>query len=82
MKMALSIYSIIHMSLMVILACLLFHTFDMLHTSQGPGAQMVQFCMASLLATMVLDDVAMEMIRFDRGVFRGHKLPFKGKEMD
>jgi hypothetical protein len=29
----------------------------------GPGADMIQFCMASLLATMVLDDDAMELIR-------------------
>ncbi len=33
---------------------------------EGPGKYMLQFCMASLLATMVLDDVAMEMVR-DRG---------------
>lgn len=32
----------------------------------GPGANMIQFCMASLLATLVLDDDAMELIR-DRG---------------
>ncbi|KAG1678758.1 hypothetical protein FOA52_012798 [Chlamydomonas sp. UWO 241] len=32
----------------------------------GPGAVMIQFCMASLLATLVLDDELMEMVR-DRG---------------
>jgi hypothetical protein len=30
---------------------------------QGPGHEMVQFCMASMLATLVLDDEAMETIR-------------------
>ena len=35
------------------------------HLVQGPGQHMIQFCMASLLATMVLDDVAMEMIRYE-----------------
>ncbi|GFH26691.1 uncharacterized protein HaLaN_24880, partial [Haematococcus lacustris] len=29
----------------------------------GPGSAIIQFCMASLLATMVLDDEAMELIR-------------------
>ncbi|GIL66635.1 hypothetical protein Vafri_20126 [Volvox africanus] len=33
---------------------------------KGPGESMIQFCAASLLATMVLDDDAMELIR-DRG---------------
>jgi hypothetical protein len=36
----------------------------------GPGASMIQFCMASLLATMVLDDDAMELIR-ERGEVGG-----------
>ena len=30
---------------------------------QGPGDTMIQFCMASLLATLVLDDDVMNMIR-------------------
>mmetsp|Transcript_26929 Transcript_26929/g.69418 ORF Transcript_26929/g.69418 Transcript_26929/m.69418 type:complete len:871 (-) Transcript_26929:1245-3857(-) len=30
---------------------------------EGPGSSMVQFCMASLLATLVLDDETMELIR-------------------
>lgn len=30
---------------------------------QGPGHSRVQFCMASLLATLVLDEEAMEIIR-------------------
>ena len=29
----------------------------------GPGESMIQFCMASLLATLVLDDEAMELIK-------------------
>ncbi|KXZ56071.1 hypothetical protein GPECTOR_2g953 [Gonium pectorale] len=33
---------------------------------KGPGESMIQFCAASLLATLVLDDDAMELIR-DRG---------------
>eukprot|EP00198_Chlamydomonas_reinhardtii_P003541 XP_001692877.1 flagellar associated protein [Chlamydomonas reinhardtii] len=33
---------------------------------KGPGENMIQFCAASLLATLVLDDDAMELIR-DRG---------------
>ena len=31
---------------------------------QGPGEVMVQFCMASLLATLVLDDEVMELIKW------------------
>lgn len=30
---------------------------------QGPGETMTQFCMASLLATLVLDDDAMALIK-------------------
>lgn len=35
----------------------------LLCVGQGPGHSRVQFCMASLLATLVLDDEAMEIIR-------------------
>lgn len=31
--------------------------------AQGPGETMIQFCMASLLATLVLDDDAMALIK-------------------
>jgi hypothetical protein len=31
---------------------------------QGPGENMIQFCAASLLATLVLDDEAMDLIRW------------------
>jgi hypothetical protein len=30
---------------------------------QGPGHSKVQFCMAALLASLVLDDEAMEIVR-------------------
>jgi hypothetical protein len=34
--------------------------------TQGPGENLLQFCAASLLATLVLDDDAMEVIK-ERG---------------
>lgn len=40
-----------------------FLTKPILPLTQGPGSGMIQFCAASLLATLVLDDDVMDLIR-------------------